>query len=66
MSPQNGLGALYGLGAALLFALTTPILKLFIPVYDLLPLAGLLYVGAGLDLGFFEISGGRLCRQYVR
>jgi hypothetical protein len=42
MSSQNGLGALYGLGAALLFGLTTPILKLFIPVYDLLPVAGLL------------------------
>ena len=57
MSPQNGLGAFYGLGAALLFGLTTPILKLFLPVYDLLPVAGLLYVGACLDLGFFQISG---------
>jgi drug/metabolite transporter (DMT)-like permease len=55
MSPKNTLGAFYGLGAALLFGLTTPILKLFLPVYDLLPVAGLLYVGAGLGLGLFEI-----------
>ena len=48
------------MGAALLFGLTTPILKLFIPVYDLLPVAGLLSVGAGLDLGFFQISGNVL------
>ncbi|MCA9420052.1 MAG: EamA family transporter [Nitrospira sp.] len=53
-SPKS-LGAFYGLGAALLFGLTTPILKLFLPVYDLLPVAGLLYVGAGLGLGLFEI-----------
>jgi len=55
MSPKNGLGALCGLGAALLFGLTTPLIKLFLPVYDLLPVAGLLYVGAGLGLGLFEI-----------
>jgi drug/metabolite transporter (DMT)-like permease len=52
---ENGLGAVYGLGAALLFGLTTPILKLFLPVYALLPVAGLLYVGAGLGLGCLEI-----------
>ena len=55
MHSPKGLGAFYGLGAALLFGLTTPILKLFLPVYDLLPVAGLLYVGAGLGLGLFEI-----------
>lgn len=32
-----------------------PILKLFLPVYDLLPVAGLLTVGAGLGLGFIEL-----------
>ena len=37
---ENGLGAVYGLGAAVLFGLTTPILKLFLPVYDLLPGVG--------------------------
>ncbi|MBA3966957.1 MAG: hypothetical protein H0X47_14535, partial [Nitrospirales bacterium] len=52
---QNELGALYGLSAAVLFGLTTPILKLFLPVYDLLPVAGLLYAGAGLGLGCIEI-----------
>ena len=52
---QKRLGAFYGLGAALLFGLTTPCIKLFLPVYDLLPVAGLLYVGAGLGLGLFEI-----------
>jgi len=52
---QKGLGAFYGLGAALLFGLTTPILKLFLPVYDLLTVAGLLYMGAGLGLGLAEI-----------
>ncbi len=52
---QKGLGAFYGLSAALVFGLTTPILKLFLPIYDLLPVAGLLYMGAGLGLGFIEI-----------
>lgn len=52
---QKGLGAFYGLGAALLFGLTTPFIKLVLPGYDLLPVAGLLYVGAGLGLGLFEI-----------
>lgn len=52
---QKGLGAFYGLGAAVLFGLTTPLIKLFLPDYDLLPLAGLLYAGAGLGLGLFEI-----------
>lgn len=51
---ENWLGAVYGLGAAVLFGLTPPILKLFLPVYDLLPIAGLLYAGAGLGLGFLE------------
>lgn len=52
---QTGVGALYGLGAAVLFGLSTPILKLFLPVYDLLPVVGLLYTGAGIGLGFLEI-----------
>jgi drug/metabolite transporter (DMT)-like permease len=52
---QKGLGAFYGLSAALLFGLTTPFIKLILPGYDLLPVAGLLYVGAGLGLGLFEI-----------
>ena len=52
---QTAFGALYGLGAAVLFGLTTPFLKLFLPVYDLLPVAGLLYLGAGLGLGLSEI-----------
>ena len=55
MSPKPNLGALCGLGAALLFGLTTPLIKLFLPVYDLLPVAGLLYVGAGLGLGLCEL-----------
>jgi len=52
---QKGLGAFYGLSAALLFGLTTPCIKLVLPGYDLLPVAGLLYAGAGLGLGLFEI-----------
>lgn len=52
---QKGLGAFYGLGAALLFGLTTPCIKLILPGYDLLPVAELLYAGAGLGLGLFEI-----------
>lgn len=52
---QNGLGAVYGLGAAVPFGLTRPILKLFLTAYNLLPVAGLLYLGAGLGLGLFEI-----------
>lgn len=55
MHSPKGLGAVYGLSAAVLFGVTTPLLKLFLPVYDLLPVAGLLYVGAGLGLGLFEI-----------
>lgn len=56
MNPnQQRLGAFYGLSAALLFGLTTPLIKLILPGYDLLPVAGLLYVGAGLGLGLFEI-----------
>ncbi|MDH5427734.1 MAG: EamA family transporter [Nitrospirota bacterium] len=55
MSPKHSLGPLCGLGAALLFGLTTPLIKLILPVYDLLPIAGLLYVGAGLGLGLCEI-----------
>jgi drug/metabolite transporter (DMT)-like permease len=51
---QKSLGAFYGLGAALLFGLTTPFIKLVLPGYDLLPVAGLLYVGAGLGLGLAE------------
>lgn len=39
----------------MLFGLTTPIIKLILPGYDLLPVAGLLYIGAGLGLGLFEI-----------
>lgn len=54
MPSKKNLGAFYGLSAALLFGLTTPILKLFLPVYDLLPVAGLLYAGAGLGLGCLE------------
>ncbi|WP_342348168.1 EamA family transporter [uncultured Nitrospira sp.] len=52
---QKTLGAFYGLGAALLFGLTTPLIKLYLSDYDLFPLAGLLYMGAGLGLGLFEI-----------
>lgn len=52
---RKGLGAFYGLGAALLFGLTTPFIKLALPGYDLLPVAGLLYVGAGLGIGLYEI-----------
>lgn len=52
---QKYLGACYGLAAALLFGLTTPLIKLFLPDYDLLPLAGLLYAGAGVGLGLSEI-----------
>ncbi|HBP88345.1 MAG TPA: hypothetical protein DD706_11685 [Nitrospiraceae bacterium] len=55
MFPKKNLGAFYGLSAALLFGLTTPLIKLILPGYDLLPVAGLLYVGAGLGLGLFEI-----------
>lgn len=56
VSPKWSGGSLW-VGAALLFGLTRPLLKLSISMYDLLPVAGLLYVGAGLDLGFFQISG---------
>lgn len=45
---QKNLVTFFGLGPALLFGLTITRIKLFLPVYDLLPLAGLFYMGAGL------------------
>lgn len=52
---QKSLGACYGLASAILFGLTTPCIKWFLPEVDLLPVAGLLYGGAGIGLGFFEL-----------
>ncbi len=43
-------GALAGLGAAVLFGLSTPVAKRLLPASDPLLLAGLLYLGAGLGL----------------
>ncbi|GJL51879.1 MAG: cobalt-nickel-resistance system protein [Nitrospirales bacterium] len=48
-------GALFGLGAALLFGLTTPLIKIVLPNSELLTVAGLLYVGAGIGLALLEI-----------
>ena len=53
------LGGAYGLAAAALFGISPPIAKLLLPEADLLLIAGLLYLGAGLGLLTFEVVAYR-------
>lgn len=58
---QTGMrGPVFGLGAAILFGLSTPFAKLLLPYTGALTLAGLLYLGAGLGLWVVEVFSGRL------
>ena len=57
MSPSKWQGAFFGLAAALLFGISPPFAKLLLPESGPLLIAGLLYLGAGLGLLFFEMTG---------
>src|SRR2546430_5221642 len=57
MSSSKRQGALFGLAAALLFAISPPFAKLFLPESGPMVPAGLLYLGAGLGLLLFEMTG---------
>lgn len=57
MSSSKRQGALFGLAAALLFGISPPFAKLLLPESGPLLIAGLLYLGAGLGLLLFEMTG---------
>ena len=56
MSPKRQ-GAFFGLTAALLFGISPPFAKLLLPESGPMLTAGLLYLGAGLGLLLFEVTG---------
>src|SRR5258707_1316292 len=49
-------GAFFGIAAAALFGSSAPVAKLLLPRVGLLPLSGLLYLGAALGLTVFRIA----------
>lgn len=57
MIPSKRQGAFFGLAAALLFGISPPVAKLLLPESGPMLTAGLLYLGAGLGLLFFELTG---------
>jgi drug/metabolite transporter (DMT)-like permease len=57
MNPSKRQGAFFGLAAALLFGISPPFAKLLLPESGPMLTAGLLYLGAGLGLLFFEMTG---------
>jgi drug/metabolite transporter (DMT)-like permease len=57
MLPSKRQGALYGLAAAILFGMSPPFAKLLLPESGPMLTAGLLYLGAGLGLLLFEMTG---------
>ena len=57
MIPSKRQGAFFGLAAALLFGISPPFAKLLLPESGPLLIAGLLYLGAGLGLLLFEMTG---------
>jgi drug/metabolite transporter (DMT)-like permease len=57
MSSSRRQGSLFGLAAALLFGISPPFAKLLLPESGPMLTAGLLYLGAGLGLLLFEITG---------
>jgi drug/metabolite transporter (DMT)-like permease len=57
MIPSHRQGALFGLAAALLFGISPPFAKLLLPESGPMLTAGLLYLGAGLGLLLFEMTG---------
>ena len=50
---QKSLEACYGQASAILFGLTTPCIKWFLPEVDLFPVAGLLFIWRGGDWPWF-------------
>ncbi len=59
MNTSKQQGALFGLAAALLFGISPPFAKLLLPESGPMVTAGLLYLGAGLGLHLFEVTGRR-------
>ena len=59
MNTSKQQGALFGLAAALLFGISPPFAKLLLPESGPMVTAGLLYLGAGLGLLLFEVTGRR-------
>lgn len=57
MNPSKRQGAFFGLAAALLFGISPPFAKLLLPESGPMVTAGLLYLGAGLGLLLFEMTG---------
>jgi drug/metabolite transporter (DMT)-like permease len=57
MIPSKRQGALFGLAAAVLFGISPPFAKLLLPESGPVLTAGLLYLGAGLGLLLFEMTG---------
>lgn len=57
MIPSKRQGAFFGLAAAVLFGISPPFAKLLLPESGPILTAGLLYLGAGLGLLFFEMTG---------
>jgi len=57
MSPSKRHGAFFGLAAALLFGISPPFAKLLLPESGPLLIGALLYLGAGLGLLLFEMTG---------
>jgi drug/metabolite transporter (DMT)-like permease len=57
MNPSKWQGAFFGLAAALLFGISPPFAKLLLPESGPMLIAGLLYLGAGLGLLLFEMTG---------
>ncbi len=55
-----------GLGAAILFGLSTPFAKLLLPHSDPLALAAMLYLGAGAGLWLIDLSGRRFANGHPR
>ncbi|MBI3447711.1 MAG: EamA family transporter [Acidobacteria bacterium] len=59
-------GSLFGLGAAALFGVSTPLAKLLLPGTGPLPLASLLYLGAGLGLVVYGAVARVVSRSTTR
>ena len=57
MLPSKRQGALFGLAAAILFGMSPPLAKLLLPESGPVMTAGLLYLGAGVGLLLFEVTG---------
>src|SRR6266498_3427936 len=57
MNVSQRQGAFLGLAAALLFGISPPFAKLLLPESSPILIAGLLYLGAGLGLLLFEMTG---------